>query len=152
MIKKIPLDTRSFKFYNANPKDRRSGDCVLRAISTATDKSWDEVLDDLVKYAHKHKEMPDDPKCYSKYLEDLGFTKMKQPRKSDNTKYTGVDFCTYLSTNYTHGERIVAHIGGHHIVAIVPTYEGDGINDRYKILDIWNSTAGCIGNYWILKG
>lgn len=150
-IRKTLSDTKTFKFYNANPKDKRSSDCVLRAIATATGKSWDEVLDDLVTIAHKYKEMPDNPKCYGKYLESLGFEKMAQPRHSDNTKYTGSEFCNYCSTNYTNGEKIVAHIGGHHIVAIVPTYEGDGINDRYKVLDIWNSTDGSIGNYWIKR-
>ena len=151
MIKKIPSDTMTFKFFNANPKDKRSGDCVLRAISTATGKTWDEVLDDLVAYAHKYKLMPNDPKCYGRYLEDLGFIKMPQPRKDDNTKYTGSEFCKRCSINYTHGETIVAHIGGHHTVAIMPTREGDGINDRYKVLDIWNSTNGAVGNYWIKR-
>lgn len=150
-IRKIPTDTSSFKFYNANPKNNRSSDCVLRSIVTATGKTWDEVLDDLVILAHKYKVMVDEPKCYEKYLESLGFVKMKQPRKSDNTKYTGAEFCNWLSVNYTNGEKIVAHIGGHHIVAIVPTYEGDGINDRYKILDTWNSSNGCIGKYWIKR-
>lgn len=149
MIKKIPNDTMSYKFYNANPKDKRSSDCVLRAISTASGKTWDEVLDDLVTYAHKYKEMPIDPKCYSKYLEDLGFIKMSQPRHENNTKYTGSEFCRLCSIRYTNGETIVAHIGGNHMVAIMPTREGDGINDRYKVLDIWNSTGGTIGNYWI---
>ena len=151
MIKKVPHDTESFKFYNANPKDKRTADCVLRAISVATGKTWDEVLDDLVACAHKYKLMPNDPKCYEKYLDGLGFIKMKQPRKSDNTKYTGSEFCTWLSVNYIHGETIVAHIGGHHAVAIMPSYEGDGINDRYKVFDIWNSTSKSIGNYWIKR-
>ena len=151
MIKKILNDTETFKFFNANPKDKRSGDCVLRAISTATGKTWDEVLDDLVIYSHKYKEMLDDPKCYAKYLENLGFIKMSQPRKGDNTKYTGSEFCKLCSVNCTNGELIIAHIGGHHVVAIMPTREGDGINDRYKVLDIWDSTGGTIGNYWIKR-
>lgn len=44
MIKKIPKNTASFTYFNANPKDKRSSDCVLRAISLASGKSWDEVL------------------------------------------------------------------------------------------------------------
>ena len=28
-------DTDYFKFYNANPKNRLAGDCVIRAIATA---------------------------------------------------------------------------------------------------------------------
>lgn len=152
MIKKIPKDTNSFKFHNANPKDKRSSDCVLRAIATATGNTWDKVLDDLIEFSHKYKEMPNDPKCYTKYLESLGFEKMKQPRKLDNTKYTGEEFCNYCSSQYTNGEKIVAHIGGHHTVAIMPTHEGDEINAQYKVFDIWNSTGKTVGNYWIKKG
>ena len=36
------------------------------------------------------------------------------------------------------GVRYIAHIGGHHIIAIV---------DK-KVNDTWDSTDGCIGNYW----
>jgi hypothetical protein len=86
-------------------------------------------------------------------LEKKGFIKQNQPRKSNNTKYTGKEFCNWLSINYPNGEigNIVANIGGHHIVCIKPTYHGDGFNCRYKILDTWNSSDGCIGNYWIKK-
>ena len=58
---------------------------------------------------------------------------MKQPRKSDNTKYIGKEFCKMFKGT------CVANIGGHHIVCIK-----DG-----KVHDIWDSTDGCIGNYWI---
>ena len=153
MIKKIPKNTPYFTYYNANPKDKRSSDCVLRAISLATGKSWDEVLDDLVVFSHKYKEMPNDKKCFSKYLESMGFEIQKQPRKSDNTKYTGREFCNLLNGLYTDSTTdtvtsydIVAKIGGHHLIAIL--LDND---NRYKVFDIWDSTDGSIGNYWIRK-
>ena len=142
MIKKIPQDTENFRYHNANPKGRRTGDCVLRAISLSTGKTWDEVLDGLVEIAHKYKVMVNDTPCYDRYLQSLGYTKMNQPRKADNTKYTGDDFDEYLSDQgRLFGYDIVAHIGGHHIVAIV-----DGV-----IYDTWNSTGGSIGVYWIRR-
>lgn len=153
MIKKIPKNTSCFTYYNANPKDKRSSDCVLRAISLASGKSWDEVLDDLVVFAHKYKEMPNDKKCYAKYLESLGFEMQKQPRQYDNTKYTGKEFCNLLNGLYTNSITgvvvpcdIVAKIGGHHIVAI--RLDED---NKYKVFDIWDSTGGSIGNYWIRR-
>ncbi len=149
MIAKIPTNTNTFKYYNANPKDKRACDCVIRAIATATGKSWDDVLDDLIVIAHKYKYMPDEPKCYGRYLESLGFTKRKQPRKYDNTKYTGSEFCELIDICQHSGWNeftIVAHIGGHHIVAI--KLDDD---DQYKVHDTWNSTHGTIGNYWIKK-
>lgn len=42
-----------YKFYNANAVNRYTDDCVIRAISCATNKSWDEVYDylsDMAQY------------------------------------------------------------------------------------------------------
>jgi hypothetical protein len=148
MRKKIPQNTVHFKYYNANPKDKITGDCVIRALSVAMKKSWDEVLTDLYKYALKYKQMLNDDILYKKYLKDNGWKMLKQPRKWDNTKYTGFEFCEELKDglcfNYDdihvdETNNIIAHIGGHHIVAII-----DG-----RIIDTWNSSGGCIGNIWV---
>ena len=42
-----------YKFYNANPVNKFEDDCVIRAISCATGKSWDYVYDylsDIAQY------------------------------------------------------------------------------------------------------
>ena len=42
-----------YKFYNANAINRFEDDCVIRAISCATGKSWDYVYDylsDIAQY------------------------------------------------------------------------------------------------------
>lgn len=42
-----------YKFYNANAVNRYEDDCVIRAISCATGKSWDHVYDylsDIAQY------------------------------------------------------------------------------------------------------
>ena len=42
-----------YKFYNANAVNRYTDDCVVRAISCATDRSWDYVYDylsDIAQY------------------------------------------------------------------------------------------------------
>lgn len=39
MIRKIPPETSTFHFHNENPKGRRTGDCVIRAIARATGDS-----------------------------------------------------------------------------------------------------------------
>jgi len=42
-----------YRFYNANAVNRYTDDCVIRAISCATNKSWDYVYDymsDLAQY------------------------------------------------------------------------------------------------------
>ena len=43
----------AYKFYNANAVNRYTDDCVIRAISCATNKSWDYVYDylsDIAQY------------------------------------------------------------------------------------------------------
>jgi len=42
-----------YRFYNANAVNRYTDDCVIRAISCATNKSWDYVYDylsDIAQY------------------------------------------------------------------------------------------------------
>jgi hypothetical protein len=69
-----------------------------------------------------------------------GFVKMKQPKKPNGTKYTGVEFCGDIQNYpFNYPQRIFAHIGGHHVISII-----DGI-----IYDSWNSSHGCIGNYYV---
>lgn len=132
-------NTSTFTFYNANPKNKYTTDCIIRAISTATGIPYNDVVMDLAKLHCKTGIM----EPYDKYLASLGWIKHAQPRKYDNTKYTGKEFCEFIqrhdNDNPTYPlNKVIAHIGGHHIVAII-----DG-----KVHDIWNSTDGCIGNYW----
>lgn len=136
-------DTNTFHFYNANPKGRITTDCVIRAICTATELPYNQVVMELAQLQCETGYDDGEKKLYGKYLESKGFKKMKQPRKLDGTKFTGKEFCEALQDNYeyTIGKtpRIVAHIGGNHIVAII----------NAQVWDIWNSTRGCIGNYWV---
>lgn len=144
-LKKVPRDTERFAFENANPKGKRTGDCVVRALSVAMRKSWDDVLDLLVEEAHRRKHSPLSKECYSKVLEAHGFVKQKQPRKWDNTKMLGSEFCEWLENEYMPSADIVAHVGGHHIVAVRWFY-GWG----FKIVDTWDSSNhGCVGNWWV---
>lgn len=141
-------DTKTFHYFNANPKNKSTDDCVIRAICTATDKTWDEVFDSLMKIGMKYKLMPTDNKCYERYLKEIGWVKCSQPRKSDNTKYTGNEYCIKLNKSWANGYKdcssVIAHIGGHHIVCI----KWDGKNG-FQVNDSWDSTNGCIGNYWV---
>jgi len=131
-IDKYP-DTETFTYYNANPKGRITGDCVCRAICTALGQTWEETLMEMAEMACQTGYEPTDPKGFDLYLKSKGWKKMKQPRKADNTKYTGGEFCKTIKGT------CIANIGGHHTVCIK-----DG-----KVYDIWDSTHKTIGNYWI---
>lgn len=141
-------DTEYFHYYNANPKNKVTSDCVIRAVCTVLGKPYEEVV---VEMAQLQAKTGHDCRCnmgISKYMEMQGWTKLKQPRKDDNTKYTGKEFCqTLLHPIYSEElnlpdcemNRVLANIGGHHIVAIMSG----------QIWDIWNSTEGSIGNIWV---
>lgn len=136
-------NTSTFTYHNANPRNKLTTDCVIRAITTATDIPYNQVVMELAELQCKTGYDDGDVKLYDLYLKQKGFRKEKQPRKSDNTKYTGKEFCKALQSDYGYviGKdiRIVANIGGCHVVAIV-----DG-----KVHDIWDSTYKTIGNYWV---
>ena len=144
-------ETSTFHYYNANPKNRKGGDCVIRAICTALDQSWEQTVRELTEVGIKHGYVLNDKHTYSKYLEQKGFDKRPQPRKRDNTKYTGAEWCDLLQRDgmYYGCAAIIAHIGGNHIVCIRPARDGEGF--KMKVHDIWNSTDGCIGNYWVIR-
>ena len=129
-------DTEVFHYFNANPKNRITTDCVVRAICLATQKSYATVVMDLAKLQCETGYDDCDKPLIDRYLQMHGFLKQKQPKKPNGKKYTGGEFCKKVATK---SGRYVANIGGHHVVAIV---------DR-KVNDIWDSTDGCIGNYWV---
>lgn len=132
--------TSTFRFYNANPKNRIGGDCVIRAICTALNQSWEQTVREMTELGIKEGRVLNDQSLFPKYLEKKGWKKMPQPRKDDGTKYTGKEFCEEVREYpFNYPASIIANIGGHHTVAII-----DG-----RVWDIWDSTDGCIGNYWI---
>lgn len=128
-------NTKTFYFYNANPKNKMSGDCAARAICVALKQGWDTTIREMTELGIRYGYVFNDKKTIDKYLELKGWTKQKQPRKADGTKYTGNDFCEEIAEP---GKMYIANIGGHHIVAI---------SDK-QIIDIWNSSYKSIGNYW----
>ena len=64
-----------FCYYNANPLNRRVNDCTVRAISLATNLTWDEAYDRLSMFAKAQGIMMDEVEYIDDYLED-NFTKL----------------------------------------------------------------------------
>lgn len=136
-------DTATFHWHNANPKNRvTAADCVIRAIALTSDRSWDDTLLGLTEVALKMKRVPNEPECYGRYLESLGFRKMPQPKKPDGTKLTGSEFCSdVLSVKYG-GFTVVANMPGHAVCCM--EHEG-----RFKVWDTWDSSDRTIGVFWV---
>lgn len=134
-------NTETFVFHNQNPHNRYTTDCVIRAISAATDIPYNQVLMEMAEVQCKTGFDMSEKICINRYLKSKGWTMHSQPRKDDGRKYTGKEFCKALYDSYIavdNDDRIVANIGGHHVVAIID----------WQVWDTWDSTDGCIGNYW----
>lgn len=145
-------DTDTFHYFNANPKNKITTDCVIRALSAGMQKPYNEIVMDLAKLQCETGIDPSNNKMIDKYLTSHGWTRCKQPRKVNGKKYTGEEFCRKLShpiyneelttlPDYYDCNHIIANIGGHHVVAII----------NQKVNDIWNSTQGSIGIVWVKK-
>lgn len=120
------------KKVNMNTKNKRVGDCVIRAIAYAMNDTWDNIYKELCEYGFQLKDLPNSKRVYSKYLEDKGWTKYKQPRDAFNCK---ISISNYFANN--RGIAIVT-VPGHMTV----------VEDNH-IVDIWDCSKKLISNYWI---
>ena len=59
-----------YRFYNANAANKFEDDCVIRAISCATGKSWDYVYDYLSDLAQYEGTLLDKKEFVIKYLDN----------------------------------------------------------------------------------
>jgi len=130
------INTDYYEYDNANPHNRLSGDCVIRALAVAMDKSWEQVYKDLTEIGLKTGYVQNDEKCYEKYLKSEGWIKCSEPRNWDNTRMKVYQFLKFNKEG-----NLIANVGSHHIVAIK---EG-------KVHDIWNSSLVTMHSYWRKK-
>lgn len=127
------------KFYerNRNPKHHRTGDCTTRALAGALGVSWEEALTEQYHKAIAFKLDYTDKKVIDAVLAAHGFTKMKQPRKANGTKYTVAEL-DKLTTKAERDRGVYVRVANHDTVVI-----GDYIEDT------WDCGCKTIGNYWI---
>lgn len=95
-----------YKPYNENSCGLRVGDCVIRAISLLTNKSWDETYVNLAFQGFKMCDMPSSNSVWGQYLIDNGYSLIPiQP-------ITVKDFCI----QFPQGVYLLAT--GSHVVTI----------------------------------
>jgi hypothetical protein len=124
-----------YREHNANPKNRRTADCVIRAFAVAAGKSWDEVLDDLSRIAVEVKSVPCYKDVYTLYAKRLGFVQRKVT-VTDGHKPTVASF----TRSHPSGSYILRL--AHHIVAVK-----DG-----AYWDTWDCGDKSVYTYWELLG
>ena len=126
-----------FKYYQPNKKDLKDkyGDCVIRALTKALDKTWLEVFEELVPIAKQLQCMPNTPICYKTLLMNKGFEYVGISNKKGTTRPT-VESFTKEHKEGTYILRVA-----NHIVASV-----DGM-----YYDTWDSGNKSLYGYWIKK-
>jgi hypothetical protein len=101
--------------YNANPINKRVGDCTVRAISKALDQTWGKTYIEMALQGYMMCDMPSGNVVWGAYLKNNGFVRCGVP--CDNCEYTVEDFCndnpkgTYVLGT---GSHAIAVIDGNH--------------------------------------
>ena len=111
----------SYKFNNGGWKGAKRGDCVMRAISIATERPYNTVFNELMDLAREMKCLPNDRKVFIPYLKNwLGW-------KWQPTMSIGSGCKVHLKTSELPGGRIICRVSKH-LVAVI-----DGvIHDTYN--------------------
>ena len=123
--------------YNANPKHRKTTDCVIRAICTALNNSWEDTYRSLVDYSIRKGLMCSDKRAFTAYLNAKGYKMQKMPKRNDNTRYTVKEFIDELAQPKA---TYILSIANHLTI----------VKDKV-LLDSWNCSSKSIGNYWVIE-
>lgn len=82
-----------YVFENRNPKQARVGDCVIRAISSATNRPWKTIYARLTSYGYMYADMPSSNWIWDRFLQDNGFVRETIENTCATDCYTVRDFC-----------------------------------------------------------
>ena len=126
-----------FVNYNANPKNKKTSDCVIRAICTALEVSWEQVYKEMLDVALRTGYAISSKQNYTKYLSIKGYEKQKMPRRNDNSRYTIKEFIDELADP---NKTYIIDMANHVTVA-----------SAGKLYYIWNCGSKSVGNYWVLN-
>ena len=117
--------------YNANPMNKRVGDCTVRAISKALNQDWEETYIGLCKQGFMMCDIPNANAVWGAYLRSMGFRRDILSNECPDC-YTIRDFCR----EHPQGNFVLALSG--HVVAVC-----DG-----EYYDTWDSGDEIVIYYW----
>ena len=118
------------RYTNHNPENKRTGDCVIRAIAGATGDSWEDTLDGLVRYAKKLHTSPTNKECWEAYLlGDKGYTKNPMPKLRKGKRVTSKELAKETDAIIQQAHHVVFSQGGH-------------------VVDTWDSEERSVYNYY----
>lgn len=127
---------QNYILYNKNPKDRRTSDCVVRAIAKAEDTDWYTIYDDLCALGRKLGAMPNSDITYQEYLKSKGYEKVPIKVERGGTRPS----VSELAATTKVGESIVIRVANHLTAA------GNG-----NYYDVWDCGRKKVYLYWKKK-
>lgn len=133
MIKDYTKTTKYYEFFNANPTGKEIGDCSIRAVAVALNKSWLESFDLLAAKAREMYYEMSEPEVMAEVLKDHGFEQKKVSVKRGTKRPTLVKLIKENPDSV-----IVGQIANHFAAA-----------RNGKVKDLWNSSERALYRYWI---
>lgn len=119
-------------YYNPNPFKKEVGDCVVRALCKATERSWKDVYLELCSLGLELGDMPSGDETWKAYLIKNGFSyvpcKVKKGQKRPKVN----------NIKIPKGQPAVLRVSNH-LVTIVDN----------KFYDLWDSGECSVYGYWI---
>ena len=123
-----------FEKFNANPKNKKTGDCVVRALAVALNKTWIDTYKELFENTLKTFYSVSSKNNYKNYLQKLNIEMQKMPKKENGKRYTIAEFVdNRADKNATYIISVANHL----------TVVKQGV-----LIDTWDCSKKSIGNYW----
>lgn len=121
----------SYRYYNANSKNNFVNDCVIRAISVAENKTWDETYDELSEIAQYNGIILDDVN----FVKPLLDSRYKRLQKAAELYRNVGEF----AENHPYGRYLISM--NNHITCCISGY----------IVDTFDCRNRAIEHVWVVK-
>jgi hypothetical protein len=118
--------------YNLNPKQKKTGDCSIRAVGLASKIGWDKAYEGLSASGFKLKTAMNDVEAINDFLLSIGFREGKVKVPKGSKRPTVAQFAEQHPDWYA-VLRVANHI----------TCCGRG-----NYVDIWDCGDSCVYKYW----
>lgn len=134
-VRKGKIDMR-FYLVNVNPKNKKTGDCAVRAVCQATNLPYKDVAKELFDEWMKAGYEMTDHRVVRKVLERHGFVEYGKPKK-DNGK------------TYCVGE--INQLIGDDAIALVQVANHYTVVKGENLIDLWDCSAKSVYRYFVRK-
>lgn len=119
---------------NINPKGKKTGDCVVRALALALGRDYVDVYKELFDISLATGYIINDKRVEEKFLASHGFVKHKQPKKPSGKKYLIGEIDKLCR------DKVIVISCAHHLTVVIGG----------TLMDSWDCRGKCISNYFTL--